>query len=169
MSEKRPCDFGEIQSGSGDENPCTPEYDEDFRGIRINAPREVYFGPDTRDPFIGGFAKIIVAGVCQLEYQTLGLRGEWNNAIVLVATDTRTRRVYSGTMKPFGSPAPPTDPLAKGGLTPEDFAGAVIGSCFNPNLARELGLPEREAEYDVHATLGPYKSNVVHIKLSRKK
>src|SRR3990170_7375108 len=127
MSEKKvPCNFDEIVPGSGGLNHCTPDVEEEFRGIRINAPREVFFGPGTEDLLFGGFAKIIVAGYCKLEYQTLGLRGRWKEAILLVAVDTRNRQVFTGTMQPFGSPAQPTDPLKGTDLTPEDYAGAVI-------------------------------------------
>lgn len=167
MPQKPPCNFSEIESGSETSNPCSPVVDAAFRGIKIDGPKEVFFGPGTEDLLFGGFTKMIVAGVCKLEYQTLGLRGEWNQAIVLVATDTRTRKVFSGRMMPFGSPAEPLDPLEGGDLKPEDYAGLVVGSYFNPNLARDLNLPEKEAEYDVFATLGPYKSNVVHVKVSR--
>lgn len=169
MSPKQPCNFSEIVAGSGSLNPCSPEVDADFRGIKIDAPKEVFFGPGTEDPLFGGFTKLIVAGVCKLQYPTLGLRGEWNKAIVFVATDTRSRKVFSGRMVPFGSPAAPLDPLEEGDLKPEDYADWVVGSYFNPNLVRDLNLPEKEAEYDVFATLGPYKSNVVHVKVSRLK
>ena len=169
MTDGRPCDFDGIAPGTEDRTPCSPEVDEGFRGIKIHAPQEVLFGPDTRDSLFGGFARIVVSGACQLPYPALGLRGRWNSAILLIAIDTRDRQVYAGIQKPFGSPAPPLDPLDGTGLTPEDFADTVACEWFDANLATVLHLPEREAEYDVHATLGPYNSNVVHIKVRRKR
>jgi hypothetical protein len=161
-----PCRFEDIHPGSEDKTPCTPRVSDEFRGLALAAPSEVRFGPGTRDHLRGGFAPVIVAGVCCLEYQELGLHGNWNEAIVFVATDVRSKQVYSGRMLPFGSPAVLGDTLPSG-VTHDDFAGAIITTCFNPNLARDIGLPEAEAEYDVYATLGPYRSNVVHVKVVR--
>jgi hypothetical protein len=169
MPQGTPCNFSDVKPGTGTSNPCSPQVDADFRGLRINAPAEVFFGPGTSDPFFGGFAKLIVAGICKLGYSTLGLRGEWPRFVVIIATDTRNKQVFAGTMKPFGSPAPLTDPLKGENVTADDFAGVTAGRWFNPNIILDLDLPEREAGYDIYAVLGPYKSNVVHTKVSRKK
>ena len=169
VNQPAPCDFDAIQPGSMSINPCTPEVADDFRGIQINAPAEVLFGPGTEERMFGGFTKLIVAGFCQLEYPTLGLRGRWNDAIVLVATDAATREVWSGRLARFGTRAPPRDPLKDSPVKPEDYSGAVMGTPFNPNIVNDLALPAREADYDVYATLGPYRSNVVHVKVRKKK
>lgn len=172
MTQKPPCDYEKLAFAHyGDSNPCTPveEDDENFRGLKINGPPEVFFGPGTSDPFEGGFTRMVIAGVCRLPYPALGLRGEWSYFVVFVATDTTRKEIFAGAYKPFGSPAMPRDPLEKGPDTPDDFKTVIAGSYFNPNLVRDLSLPEREATYDVFATLGPYKSNSVRIKLSRKK
>jgi hypothetical protein len=169
MPKKDDCNFGAIVPGTKLSTPCSPVVDDDFRGIAIRGPAEVTYGPRTEDPLFGGFTKLIVCGLVRLPYPTLGLRGQWNEAVVLVAVDTRAKQVFAGGLMPFGSPARRVDPLAKSDLTASDFAGVVSGSYFNPNIARDLNLPAREADYDVYATLGPYRSNVVHVKVRRQK
>lgn len=165
-----PCEFDKIHPNSGDSTPCTPSIDdESFRGIRINGPTEVFFDESSRDRLFGGFARVIVAGACQFKYPTLGLRGRWGEHVVTVAVDSKTKQVYSGRMAKFGNPLPPLDPLKGTDATPDDFANVLVGSYFNVNLVTSLHIPERDAEYDVYSVLGPYKSNVIHIKVSRKR
>jgi hypothetical protein len=115
----------------------------------------------------GTFAPVIVCGMCCVSYDTLGLQGDFVESIVLVAVDARTRRTSSGRMQVArGSPARKPGPEAFG-LTDEDLKDRVIVKFFNPDLAEVLDLPEAEAEYLVHATLGPYTSNVVRIRVRR--
>jgi hypothetical protein len=169
MQAKGDCDFAAITPGTQASTPCSPTIGEDFRGIAIRAPAEVTFGPSTEDPLFGGFTKLIVSGAIKLPYPALGLRGEYNKFVLLVAVDSRAKEVFAGGLAPFGSPARDVDLLEGTDLTPADFAGVVTGSFFNPNIARDLNLPEREAEYDVYAVLGPYRSNVVHVKVRKQR
>jgi hypothetical protein len=46
--------------------------------------------------------------------------------------------------------------------------GYTFTESFNPNLVRSFELPAVETDYDVHVVLGPFKSNVLRVKLRRK-
>lgn len=169
IKAQTPCQFDDIEPGSETRNACTPKVDFEFVGIRIAAPEEVLFGPGTRDSIYGGFTRLIVAGVCELPYDTLGLRDDWNRAIVLVAVDTEAKRVYSGR---FGAesifqPAESLDPQEEARLHRGMSKSMVVGRVFNSNIANDLHLPPEPAAYDVYATLGPYRSNVVHVRVKR--
>lgn len=149
--------FDEFQSYS-----CSPEITPDFRGILLNAPKVVQFGPDTKDPLFGGFARIFVCGVCQFDYDYLGLGGSFIRAIQLFAVNAKTHQVYPGRIPVGIEAAPARDPN-------DPAQNVVIGEWFNPNLTRITSLPEEEGDYLVYATLGEYKSNTVRIQLRRKR
>ena len=105
--------------------------------------------------------------MCCVAYDTLGLGGDVIEAIVFVAVDARTHETYSGRMQAArGTPEEKPGP-EEFGLTDEDLKDRVYVRYFNPNLAEVLELPGAEGEYLVHATLGPYKSNVVRIRVRR--
>lgn len=156
--------FEEVRLDSFDSWPCSPQPDSAFRGIEIAAPREVYFVPGSRDPIGGTFALVPVCGTCIFEHGTLGLNSDFEQAITLVAVDAETHESFSGrptSRKDWLKPPPPT----RKGSPRTSKKGRVVQGYFNPNLVRILGLPEKEAEYIVYATLGTYKSNVVRVRL----
>ena len=68
-------------------------------------------------------------------------------------------------MEPIPNPDERPDDLRDPSVETE---GLLIESYFNPNLAEVLELPERQAEYIVHAVLGDMKSNTVRIRVEQK-
>lgn len=143
--------------------PCTPDIDsDDFRGILLNAPKVVQFGPDTKDPRFGGFARMYVCGACQFDYDYLGLGANFKAAIQLFAVNEKTHQVYPGRMQVGIKATPPRDPSIP-------IQNQTIGEVFAPNLTRITAIPEEEGDYLVYATLGEYKSNTVRIQLRRKR
>ena len=158
--------FDKVDPGSLLSYPCSPEIsDRGFRGIKINAPDEIYFRPGQLDPLSGAFAKVIVCGTYCFQYDTLGLNGRFLESIVLVAVDAKSYETFTGNMQAIINPVEMPDQLEGSGLTHEDLKEDIITEYFNPNLAEVLPLTPKEGEYFVYATLGPYKSNIVTIRL----
>lgn len=158
--------FAEVEPGSLLKYACSPKIDDfDFRGIVLNAPKEVYYERGARDPISGAFAPIVVCGSYCFQYDTLGLNGDFVESIVLVATNTKTNESYSGRMQRIENRVVGPPAIEAMGLKHEDFKDRVLTKYFNPNLATVLRLPEQSAEYRVWATLGTFKSNVVTIRV----
>jgi hypothetical protein len=170
-SEPTDADFEAVSPGSLLPNPCTPDVRKDrrFRGIALHAPKEVIFDGQSRDPFFGAFARVVVAGAYCFDANYLDLRQQFLSRIVLVAVDAGDHRAFSGTMEPIANAVPVPSPFDRLALSPQDFAGRSVTGYFNPNLAQVLSLPEREAEYIVYAVLGAFVSNVVRIRVRRPK
>ena len=162
----RQCDFGQVQRTFA-RYPCTPVLGPLHENvIRINAPEEVTFVPGGDEP-LGEDTKFIICGAMQMRTETLGelgIHGTELDALMLVAVDAKTNKTYSGTIGQLGTP----DPMPEELKTPP-VPGYLIGECFNPNLVRSFDLPAVETDYYVHAVLGPFKSNVLKVRLRRRK
>ncbi len=158
-------DFDRVEAGSLTAWPCSPRVDADpaFRGIRLTAPGRVTIGA-AADPFAPVFARVMVCGALHLDFDYLGARGRFLPRIVLVAVSATTHRVFAARFEPVPNaiPEPPPDPPDPGGWP----AGSII-QYWSPNLAELLSLPEEEADYFAHATLGDHVSNVVRIEVRR--
>lgn len=155
--------FDKVSPGSLRAYDCSPDLDGDpaFRGLRVHAPRRVLFGPGTRDPLHGCFARVLLCGSYHLDANYLGLRGWFLPALVLVAVDARTHRAFSGTMDAVADAISRPDE----GLPDDVFARRSLIEHWNPNLARVLSLPEAETDYFAYAMLGDHVSNVVRIEV----
>lgn len=142
--------------------PCSPEItDDDFRGIVLNGPKRVLFGPDTRDPRFGSFTRMNVCGVCQFDHDYLGINGRFETNVTFFAVNAKTHRVHVGRLY-AGNHVPPK-------REPDDPRQNVVTTkWFNPNLALISDIPPEDGDYLVYATLGDYKSNTVTIQLRRK-
>lgn len=160
------CDFAKLTTGPLDENPCSPVIDDpDFQGIVIHAPELVTYEPG--ETIEGGveFADVRVCGTASFEYSFLGLGGEVQEQILLVAVDAATHETYSGKLPGIENAVPPPDDLP---VSDADTEGLIVETYFNPNLVEALGLPERPAEYLVYAALGEVKSNTVRIRVQER-
>ena len=150
----RKCDFDQV-TRLLESNPCTPKIKGyDFEGIVINLPEEV--GLDAVRP--GG--RVMLCGRARLKFDLLGLRGDFVDSILFVATNSRTHQTYAGKLEsvpnPIRAPVPPVK---------NDDPELIVGVYFNPNLTKVLRLPPETAEYIVYATLGPHKSNVLRLRV----
>jgi len=158
----RQCDFGQVEETFAT-YPCTPVLTREHENvIRINAPEEVIFTPHGDQP-LGEDTRFIVCGAMQMRTETLGELGVHAtelDALMLVAVDARTNKTYTGPIGQLGTPEPMPEEL-KGPVIP----GYLIGESFNPNLVRSFDLPPVETDYYVHAVLGPFKSNVLKVRL----
>jgi hypothetical protein len=139
-------------------------------GIAINAPRIVEFsnGPqlDHRD------AQFIVCVRTRFVYDTLGYGSDFMDNVDLVVVDARTHQEYAA------SALLAEDTNARENMVPmpDDMrdpgnkqTNTTIGEVLRANLAKMIKLPAVETEYIVYATLGPYRSNTLTVKLVRRK
>jgi hypothetical protein len=139
-------------------------------GIAINAPREVQFSEGPR--LSHKDAQFIVCVATRFVYDMLGYGSDFMDHLTLVVVDARTHQEYSASallaedsnigenLKP-----PPSDmPRSK-----TDHTNTTIGEFLRANLAKMIDLPAVETEYIVYASLGPYRSNTLTVKLVRRK
>jgi hypothetical protein len=163
-------EFARIRAPTFSRSPCSPTVGDDraFRGIRIDAPREVAIDEDDADARTGAFAHAIVCGAYRLDANYLDLRQRFLPRVFVVATDPARQRAYAGRLLGGPSQVEPPNPLAHLDLAPEDWVGRVVNEYFNTNLVLILGLPPQSATYFVHATIGGYVSNVIKMTLKRR-
>jgi hypothetical protein len=139
-------------------------------GIAINAPRVVEFseGPILQP----GDAQFIVCVATRFVYDTLGFGSSFMDNLSLVVVDGRTHQEYSVS----ALLADDTNIRSNYLPMPSDMAGpktdhrnTTIGEVLRANLAKMMKLPAEETEYIVYASLGPYRSNTLSVKLVRRK
>jgi hypothetical protein len=164
----RQCDFSQVESTFAT-YPCTPKFAKDEEDvIRINAPEEVGFSPTDEASLDERNTNFIVCGAMKMRAETLhklGVQGNQLDALRFVAVDVQSHASYTGPIRTLGSPEPMPDDLKR---AQPPMLGYTFTESFNPNLVKSFELPAVETEYDVHAVLGPYKSNVLRVKLRKK-
>jgi hypothetical protein len=159
--------FEAVQVGSLGPNPCSPkEPDPSFRGILINAPKQVSFKKGQRIGRLGAFALIQVCGYYHLNVPSPPKYDNIIEAMTLVATNIKTQQRYVGPMMEPDTVAPPPsrEPPSR-----EEVANISVAGYFNPNLADYVNLPLEPGTYDIHVELDEMKSNVVRIELLESK
>lgn len=162
----RQCDFSKVER-TLESYPCTPVLTREHEDvIWINAPEEVTFTPHGDEP-LGEDTRFIICGAIQMRTETLadlGIHGNTMDVLMLVAVDAKTNRTYRGTIGHLGTRIPMPKELQK-----PPVPGYLIGHSFNPNLVTSFDMPAVETDYYVHALLGPFKSNVLKVRLRRRK
>ena len=163
------CDF--IRGAARDCAPQLARTDVSFTGVLINGPKSVIWpkndSPDNymKDPFgemMEGPFGLYIAIRYRFPYHTLGLKGDFENDILIVAVNQATQQVYSGTLHRTGFSTPwPDDPDPR---AVEALKTRLSGGYFKFPMVEDLRLPIATATYTVYATLGEYKSNVLTIK-----
>jgi hypothetical protein len=165
-------DFEQVPAGTFTPNPCSPDLlsTYDFRGIQLNAPRELLYDGESRDRFHGTFARVLVCGAYHLDSDYLDLREQFMPRILLVAVDARTHEARAEHFETAPNALEPASPFDTMRLGPDDLRGRSIIEYFNVDLVHVLSLPEPEieAEYLVYAVLGSYVSNVVRISVRKR-
>jgi len=170
------CDFSKVINADTHSNECTPVLDNKFfskfSGLLINGPKEVVW-PKNGDPSdypagpwgtTEGPFRLMVAGLVRTEYKTLGLKGEASEEVLLVAVNQQTAESYSGKMPQPDVDTEPDFDMGLEEIPPTDEEqNKLLTSYFNFDLVHDLGLPIKEASYNVYATLGEMKSNSIII------
>jgi rhodanese-related sulfurtransferase len=138
-------------------------------GIAINAPRQVLFsdGP-TLSPTD---AQFIVCVATKFVYNTLDMGSDFMDHLTLVLVDGRTHQEY------FASALLAEDSNINENLVPlrdapepeTDHSKSLIGQFLRANVAKMIKLPAVETEYIVYASLGPYRSNTLDVKVIQRK
>ena len=140
---------------------CSPQQtDPNWHGILIRAPRQVRFKKNEVVGDTGAFAAVPICG-----YVCTPIRVDLPpEPLKLVAVDTKTKKVYSGSVFDIerGTEEPPP---ASAPLTEEEAEGMSVGEYFNPNLVDFVQLPRASATYEVHVEFRAFKSNAVLIEL----
>lgn len=144
----------------------TPEVQESgWHGILLNAPRRILVTPRPPDPLFGDHAPIaVVWGYCLLPNLPGERDDEHRTGITLVAVDTTQKRVFSGrvTRPPqYGSIHVSPHPPAAFTPTP----GSSSGGAFNPDLITVCGIPLTDADYELFALYGTWRSNVIDVQV----
>lgn len=152
-------------------NECTPEPEGDFVGILLNAPREVGYS-GTRPELDPRDCNFMICGMATLAEGALGLPvTSMARAVLFLATNTRTHTTYTAKIEPVRNALPPPRALLQGanaGVNRPNPADVEITTYFNLNLAAAIALPAIDADYLVHATLGPHQSNVLDVKVRKR-
>ena len=151
--------FLKVALNSREAQPCSPKPPAgSWRGLLIQAPTQVSYKPGERVD--GQFAAIPLCGFYQLDLLAL----QDDKPLMLVAVDQANGQTYRGPVldEDAGNNEPQPGPQK---VDPALLAGMSTSSYFNPNLARYVRLPERAAQYSVHAEFGGMQSNSVTVDL----
>ena len=150
--------FANVEPGNDNENDCTPRIEEDFIGIRINAPEVIGYTPGVGDRTTGAFVNAILCGIYRFESAFLVETTGFKKAATLVAVDRKTHQSYTAKMvhdhPDIPNPDPPQFPR-------QMLEGVYETGYFNINILDFLELPERPATYDVFVTIHQHISNIV--------
>lgn len=162
--------FKDVETGVLAPTPCSPKKPADptFRGILINAPKQVSFKKGAPGGRTGAFATIPICGYYILDVSSPPKFKSYLGTLQLVAVSRNTGRKYTGPVvdRRDGVPPPKTKPF-----TEEQLKGVYVGGHFNPNLLEFVRLPKTAAVYDVHVELGNhgeegfFESNIVTIEI----
>jgi len=164
----RQADFSQVEATYA-QYPCTPRFDrkeEDV--IRINAPEEVTFTAEGDEPLNERTTHFVICGSMKMRAETLdklGLHGDQLDQLMIVAFDTKSHKSYTGPIPRLGTRDPMPEDLK---TNQPPMVGYTFTESFNPNLVRSFDLPPIETDYDVHVVLGPFKSNVLRVKLRQR-
>ena len=158
-----PCNFDDLGNRLSS-RPCSPRINDLVTtGLFINGPKEVFLSARP-DPETGAHADIPVYVTFSHNLGTvIPLHDNFEDAIVFVAVNAATHKVYSGKYEPLGSPIPPDHPNPN--LSPEQMKERTVRGYVNNNLAALVPLPPEPATWYVYVVIGPYHSNMLKIKV----
>lgn len=144
--------FAEVPIGSSEHLACSPTQPTDvrWRGILIRGPRRVSLGRPV----------VPLCGLYMLDLVELMKSG----AMKVIATDVRTRQVYSGDVLDE-DPSPEAPPPDRTPLRPEDVAGMAQGSHFTIDVMKRARLPAVAATYEVTIAYGGAQAEAVTIEV----
>lgn len=137
----------------------------DWLGIAINAPRLLSVTP-TPDHLIAGPLPPMACiwGTCRLPLpeEDIAVR----RLIKIVALDVAQRVVYAGTIHSFPSagnvhvPRLPDRPQRR-----QPSPSSAVGGPFTVDLITTCGIPLVDADYDIFAAQGVFRSNVIDVQI----
>lgn len=148
-------DFNKVRMGMNEPNDCTPELEDRFVGIRIDAPEQVHLGHD----------QFVVCGTFQFVPEYVYSFDYMHHAIVLVIVDAVFHQPRSRNLKPPGTllaQPRPAGPFKR----PEGISNILIQRFFNADIWELFrSLPYRSTSYYVYAAIENHVSNVCQVEL----
>jgi len=149
-------EFSNVSLGTFDEDVCSPAVDEKFRGLVISAPKKIPLSEDIVFP---------VCGTYQVDEGELIKYRSFENEIVIIVTDMTDNKPYSGNLLENGF----EPDILDGFRSDDEVSNVVVTGWFNVDLYRQISkLPRLPGKYQVFATIGDMKSNVVAVDLIKK-
>jgi len=149
-------DFENVAFNTFEKSDCSPELDDDFRGMVIAVPETIVMKGDYAFPVCGSY---------QVASEFYGQFESFSNQLVVVAVDASTHTPYSATL---------LDPEFEPGVyeddefDEDDVLPSQLTGWFNVNLFDYLdGLPRKTGTFHVYAMVGDLKSNVCNVEVVR--
>lgn len=153
--------------------PTCPEVGDEFRGIRIAAPKRLR---------AGSALKIPVSAVSRFAGESAGLPQPLWDSVMAIVVEVESNRCWVGSLRnPYESPEEmPEDDEEESGDSgggaaasadddiPEIMAtGAAANECAHVDLRELLELPATPGSYEIHLTYGSWASNAVRVVVER--
>lgn len=154
-----PSSFENISLGNKSESSCSPKIESwGFRGILLNSPEKVLISSEFVIPLCGSH---------QLSELFINKFKRYDHEIVIVVTDTKSYKSYSGKLS---KPGFKTEEYTKAIGSDEELERNTAGGWFNIDVYDYVrSLPEKEGKYLIYATIGDFKSNVVEVEVEVEK
>ena len=154
--------------------PTCPEVPDEFRGIRIAAPKRLRAGSALRIP---------VSAVSRFAEESASLPQPLWDSVMAVVVEVESNRCWVGSLRnPYESPEEmPADDEESGAedsgaaaepSEDEDIpefksTGAAANECAHVDLRELLELPATPGSYEIHLTYGTWSSNTVRVEVER--
>ena len=161
-SYKSPFD---VRPGYRSSTNFSPILDDDYIGIRINAPKIVKFIPGVIMDDLGTFTYIPIS----LTYRfSLNYERKFDNMtdhMVVVAVDAITGESFSGTLE--NDESVEYVPIDLAHVTEEGMSNTFATGYLTVNLVDYLDLPQLESKYNIHVTLEEHQTNTLTVELQK--
>lgn len=151
--------FETIQLDRTGKSACSPELGGwDYRGIKLNAPTKVIISDEFVLPLCGGW---------QFSDKFLNKYKNIHTEVVLVVTDIRTFKPYSGNLR---KPGFEYKENRKAVGTDQELEENTVTHWFDIDVYDYVqNLPQKPGKYLIYALVGDVKSNVVEVELEIEK
>ena len=148
-----PREFASVDLGSFEPNGCSPEIDDDVRGLRIRAPDSIVTVDGVAFPVCGTF---------KVEAPVLNRFTSMSNEIVIIAVNARSHRPDTCNLLRKDH-----EPVREHfDETREGWESTITEGWFNIDLFDWMDdLPRQPGRYYVFATIGECTSNVCTVEL----
>ncbi|CAM2011234.1 hypothetical protein [Acanthopleuribacter pedis] len=153
----------DVKLNQNNPSSCSPpQPDPHWRGLVINAPKQVKFKKGGIIDEYGAFAAIPLCTFYRFDLPNVPISENYS----ITAKDLKTGQIFKGDIVDLdpGSALPPPS-LPGAAPTPPPRPGSAKGGYMNPNLANFLNIPQESATYEVFMSYRGFNSNKVVIEL----
>lgn len=159
-SYKSPFD---VRPGYRSNTNFSPKIDDEFIGIRIDAPEVVKFIPDVIIDEFGTFAYIPVSLTYRFALSYEQKFDSITDHMVIVAVDAVSGESFSSTLEVDESVEHVPNDLSN--VTEEELSNTFSTGYLTINLADYLDLPQIGSKLHIHVTLEEFQTNTVTVEL----